>query len=323
MSGPWRLVARTAGGPEVIERESFDPPAPGPGELLIRSTAIGLNFIDIYHRSGLYPRNYPSPLGQEGAGIVEAVGEGVSLRVGERVAFLADGAYATHVIAREDRVFPLPDAIPDDRAAAALLKGLTAWALVDRCARVGPGDWVLVHSAAGGVGSILVQWLKARGAIVIAHSGSDAKATAATALGADHSLCCPFDSLAADVRRLTDGRGVNAVLDGVGAASWEATLASVAKRGIVVSYGNASGPVPPVSPLALAKAGSIFLTRPTMFDWIERPEDRDAGWTALTEMLESGAVAIAIGQRFALADAAEAHRALEARQTTGSTVLIP
>lgn len=324
MTGAWRLVAREAGGPDVIERQSFDPPAPGPGEMLIRTTAIGLNFIDVYHRSGLYPRSFPTGLGQEGVGVVDSVGPDVdSVKPGDRVAFLADGAYATHVRAAEGRVFPLPDGITDELAAAALLKGLTAWALVERCARVASGQSALVHSAAGGVGSILVQWLKARGAIVIAHAGTEEKAAAATVLGADQSLHGAFDALAEEVRRITDGRGVDAVFDGVGAASWEATLGSVAKRGMIVSYGNASGPVPPVPPLALTRAGSVFLTRPTMFDWIERPEDRDAGWTALSGMLTSARIEVAIGQRFALADAADAHRALEARRTTCSTVLIP
>lgn len=324
MSGPWRLVVRAAGGPEQLERESFESPSPARGEVLIRASAIGLNLIDVYHRTGLYPRAFPTVLGQEGAGTVEAVGEGVgSVAVGDRVGFLADGAYATHVMAREAGVFPLPDDISDELAAAALLKGLTAWMLVERCARVEPGQTVLVHSAAGGVGSILVQWLHARGAVVIAHSGSAEKAAVASALGADHSLHCPFAELAAAVRGLTGGTGANVVLDGVGGASWDASIGAIAKRGILVSYGNASGIVPPVPPLALTMAGSIFLARPSLFDWIERPEDRDTGWKALTEMLGSDRLKIAIGQRYPLADAADAHRAIEARRTTGSTVLIP
>jgi len=325
MSDAWRLIVRTPGGAEAIEREDIGIPMPGPGELAIRNEAIGINFIDIYYRTGLYPVPLPVLMGSEGAGLVEAVGEGVTgFAPGDRVAYLAKhGSYATHVVADAVRSFPLPDALDAETAAAGLLKGLTAWSLVERCARVEPGQSVLVHSAAGGVGSILVQWLKAIGARVIAHSGNADKAAIATRLGADVSLHGGFDTLAAAVREATDGRGVHAVLDGVGKDGWEPSLASVAKRGIIVTYGNASGPVPPVAPLVLARAGSVFLTRPTLYDWIELPEDRAQGWNRLTGMLESGAVKIEIGQRFPLADAAEAHRALESRKTTGATVLIP
>lgn len=325
MSGAWQLVVRQAGGPEVIEREDIAPPEPRPGELRVRNTAVGLNFIDTYHRSGLYSLPLPFILGNEGAGVVEAIGPDVSgISIGDRVAYFATrGSYATHVAVAAARSFVLPDDIGDDTAAAMLLKGLTAWALIERCARVQKGQRVLVHAAAGGVGSIAVQWLKRMGATVIAHSGSPEKAAIATRLGADISLDCPIDALASAVRGATDGRGVDAVLDGVGAASWEASLASVAKRGIIVSYGNASGPVPPFSPLALGRAGSVFLTRPTVFDWIERPEDRAEGWERLCSLIRSGDVSIEIGQRFPLAEASAAHRALEGRKTTGATVLIP
>ncbi|MET0269259.1 MAG: zinc-binding dehydrogenase, partial [Sphingomonas sp.] len=201
--------------------------------------------------------------------------------------------------------------------------GMTAWMLVERCARVAPGQTVLVHAAAGGVGQILVQWLKAVGATVIAHAGSAEKAAVATSLGADHALHGPFDGLARAVRDLTDGRGADAVLDGVGAASWPASLAATARLGMIVSYGNASGPVPPIRLLDLSAAGSLFVTRPTLFDHIADPADRITATGRLFAMLRSGAVRIAIGDRYALADVAAAHRALEGRRTTGSTILVP
>ncbi|MBY8824727.1 quinone oxidoreductase family protein [Sphingomonas colocasiae] len=325
MSDAWRLIVREPGTADAIICEDIDLPAPGPGEVRIRNQAVGVNFIDIYYRTGLYPAPSPILMGTEGAGIVEAVGEDVTdFTPGDRVAYFAKrGSYATHVVADAVRSFPLPDTLDSETAAAALLKGLTAWSLVERCARVEPSQSVLVHAAAGGVGSILVQWLKAVGAHVIAHSGSPEKAAVATRLGADVSLHGGFDDLAAAVRAATDGRGVHAVLDGVGKDSWDASLASVAKRGIIVSYGNASGPVPPVAPLVLGRAGSVFLNRPTVYDWIELPADRAQGWSRLTQMLASGAVKIEIGQRYPLSDAAEAHRALESRKTVGATVLLP
>ncbi len=324
MSDAWRMVVRAPGGPEVMEREAMSIPVPGADEIVVRNSAIDVNFIDIYHRTGLYPRAYPSGIGQGGAGEVVATGVNVhALSKGDRVVYLNDGSYATHALASADRAFRLPEGLDAEIAAASLLKGLTSWMLIEKCARVVPGQSVLVHAAAGGVGSIAVQWLKAAGATVIAHSGTAEKADIASRLGADHSLCGPLDALAQQVRALTDGRGVDAVLDGVGAASWDASIGSIARRGIMISYGNASGPVPPVAPLVLTRAGSIFLTRPTLFDWIERAGDRDAGWQALSAMLVGGEIRIDIGQRFPLADAASAHRALEARQTTGSTLLIP
>ena len=325
MSAAYRMIARAPGGPEVIEREEIDLPAPGPDEIRIRNEAVGLNFIDVYHRTGLYPMPLPITLGREAAGVVDAVGEGVDGFVpGDRVAYFAKyGSYASHALANAAQTFALPDALDADTAAAALLKGLTTWMLVERVARVTPGQTVLVHAAAGGVGSIAVQWLKAVGARVIAHSGSPDKAAIARRLGADVSLHGPLEDLGAAVREATDGRGVEAVLDGVGKASWEASLISVAKRGIIVSYGNASGPVPPVAPLDLGRAGSVFLVRPSLFDWTDRAEDRATAWARLSELLTSGAVTIEIGQRFALGDASDAQRALEARETTGATVLVP
>lgn len=326
MSGAWRIVAPRTGGPEVLEREDIALPVPGPGEARVGHEAVGVNFIDTYHRGGLYPLPLPTGLGTEAAGIVEAVGEGADPAwVGRRVAYVAQapGTYATHGLAPVARLFPLPDAVSAETAAALLLKGLTAWMLVERCARVQPGQSVLVHAAAGGVGSVLVPWLKAAGATVIAHAGSAAKAARARDSDADHALHLPFDQLAGEVRALTGGRGVDAVLDGVGADSWAASLASVAKRGILVTYGNASGPVPAISPLDLLRAGSIFLTRPTLFDYIETADDRRAGGERLFGLIADGTIRADIGQRFALAAAADAHRALEARTTTGSTILIP
>jgi NADPH2:quinone reductase len=326
MSERYRILFRRTGGPEVLEREALGDMNPGPGELLVRNQAVGLNFIDTYHRSGLYPVSLPSGLGSESAGVVEKIGEGVTgFEEGDGVGIFSGplGAYATHRLVAADRAVKLPDTIPSETAAAALLKGCTAEFLVERCAAVGPGDTVLVHAAAGGVGSILVPWLKAVGARVIAHSGSPKKAELAKGLGADESLCCPMERLSAEVRDLTDGKGVPIVLDGVGAASWEASLGSVAKRGLIVTYGNASGPVPPFTAIDLLRAGSIFVTRPILFDYVATPEEMRASAARLFEMIESGAVPVKIGGRFSLSDAAESHRALEARATTGSTVLIP
>lgn len=324
MSGSWRIVATAAGGPEVLARQPFDAPAPGPGEIRVSIEAVGVNFIDIYHRSGLYPRHYPSPLGQEAAGVVDAVGDGVcGIGVGTRVAFLADGSYATHVTLPAASAFILPDSIDVRTAAAVLLKGITAWMLAEGVRPVQPGMSVLLLAAAGGVGSLLVPWLKSLGATVIAHSGSPAKAALAAAAGADHALCDPWDSLAARVRDLTNGRGVDLVLDGVGRDSWAASLASTAKRGLIASYGNASGPVAPFAPAMLAQHGSLFVTRPTLFDWIAEPAMRATAWSRLTTLLADGTLQPTIGLQLPLADAADAHRQLEARATTGSILLIP
>jgi NADPH:quinone reductase len=321
---PYRLIFRRTGSPEVIEREELGPLAPGPREVLIRHDAVGLNFIDTYHRSGLYPLALPSGLGSEAAGIVEQAGEGSGFAPGERVAYALapPGAYATHRLIAADRLVRLPKGITAEVAAAAMLKGCTAEMLIERCAGVRAGDWVLVHAAAGGVGSLLVPWLKAIGARVIAHAGSPGKAAIAARLGADQALSCPLDALAGEVKDLSAG-GVACVFDGVGAASWAASLASLRKRGLMVSYGNASGPVPPLSPLELARGGSLFLTRPTLADYVADPAELQASAARLFEMIETGAVPINIGARFPLAEAAEAHRALEARRTTGSTLLIP
>ena len=321
----YRLIIRSTGGPEVIEREPLGTLAPGPGEVLVRHEAIGLNYIDTYHRSGLYPLIVPSGLGSEAAGVVEAVGEGAGFSEGERIAYALapPGAYATHRLIAADRLVRLPGDVDAETAAAVMLKGCTAEMLVERCAKVQAGEWVLVHAAAGGVGSILVPWLKAVGARVIAHAGSAEKAAIASDLGADQALSCPFGELAEKVREITGGAGIRTVFDGVGAASWAASLASLGRRGLMASYGNASGPVPPFSPLALARGGSLFLTRPTLHDYAAAGEELQASAARLFDMIRSGAIPVRIGARFSLAAAADAHRALESRATTGSTLLIP
>jgi NADPH2:quinone reductase len=325
MTNSYRLVFRKTGGPEVIEHEALGELAPGPGEVRLRHEAIGLNYIDTYHRSGLYPLPLPSGLGSEAAGVVEAAGADSGFAPGERVAYAMapPGAYATHRLIAADRLVRLPQSISAETAAAVMLKGCTAEMLIERCARVTAGDWVLVHAAAGGVGSILVPWLVAIGAKVIAHAGTPDKAALAAGLGAAHALSCPMEQLTEQVKAITGGAGVRTVFDGVGAASWAASLACLGRRGLMVSYGNASGPVAPFSPLELARGGSLFVTRPTLGDYVATGEELQASAARLFEMIESGAVPVKIGARFPLADAADAHRALEARQTTGSTLLIP
>lgn len=319
---PWRMVARHFGGPEVIERESFDPGQPGDGELLIATEAVGLNFIDTYYRTGLYEAPLPVPLGSESVGRIIVIGRNVSgFQLGERVGSVsAPGAYASHRIIPAARAIRIPDAISSEAAAATMLKGFTACYLAEDTINLAAGQTALVHSAAGGVGSILVPWLKDKGVTIIAHAGSAAKLAQ---VDADHKLSGALSELSEQVRTLTQGRGVDVVYDGVGKDSWDASLACLARRGLMVIYGNASGAVPPVSLLQLMKGGSLYVTRPTLADYIATPEDLANTAKRLFDRMESGVVPVAIGQRFALADAADAHRALEARQTTGSTVLLP
>lgn len=326
MNEPYAIHISRTGGPEVLELRQTAVTQPGAGEVLVRHEAVGLNFIDTYHRSGLYPVALPSGLGNEAAGVVEAVGEGVTtFSPGDRVGYFTGplGAYSSHRAVAAERLVKLPGGVSSEEAAALMLKGATAEYLIERCARVEAGQAVLVHAAAGGVGSILVPWLKALGATVIAHAGSPDKAAIAKALGADHALSCPIEDLAETVRALTGGAGVPVVLDGVGAASWPASLGSVARRGLIVSYGNASGPVPPFTALDLTRAGSIFVTRPTLGDYAATPDEMRACAARLFEMVAKGVVKASIGARFPLREAAEAHRAIEARETTGSTVLLP
>jgi NADPH2:quinone reductase len=322
----YRLFIRRTGAPDVIERENLDADSlrPGPGEVRIRHTAVGLNFIDTYHRTGLYPVELPSGLGTEGAGVVEALGEDIkSFSVGDRVAYGTGplGAYASVRLIDAEQLVRIPDYVSDEVAAVAMLKGMTACYLVEHCANIRAGQTVLVHAAAGGMGSILVPWLKRVGATVLAHAGSSEKADRARAAGADHALWCPMEELASQVRALTDGQGVQTVLDGVGKASWSASLGSMARMGLMVSFGNASGPVPPFTVLDLMTTGSIFVTRPTLAHYAATGEQRRQLAGRVFAMIQAG-LEFTIGQRYTLADAAEAHRALEARETQGATVFI-
>ncbi|SDC33823.1 NADPH2:quinone reductase [Sphingomonas sp. YR710] len=322
MTTDFQLVAKAFGGPEMIVSRPCELVAPGPNEVRVRHHAIGVNFIDIYHRTGLYPQPLPAPLGGEAAGVIEAIGESVTgFAMGQRVGYVSGpGSYATVRTIAADLLIPLPPAIDDELAAASMLKGMTAEFLIHRCAAIRPGQIALVHAAAGGVGIILVQWMAALGIRVIAHAGSAQKAAMAHAAGAEIALDCPYDELPGLIREHC-GDGVDVSFDGVGAASWQASLASLRRRGLMISFGNASGAPAPFSPGDLSKAGSLFLTRPTLFDYIATPEERRESAERLFNAMENGSVKIEIGQRFALADAASAHIALEGRKTTGSTIL--
>ena len=324
-------VARAArmdgtGGPEVIEWADVDLPPPPTDEVRMRNTAVGLNFIDTYFRSGLYPSDLPSGLGSEAVGVIEAVGEGVTgFTVGDRVGTFgpARGAYATARNLPAATLVKLPEDIDDRTAAAVLLKGCTAECLADRCAQVSAGETALVWAAAGGVGHLLVGWLKARGVTVIGVVGSQAKAAQAEAAGADTVIVHTAGDVAKRVRDVTGGAGARYVFDGVGQASWAASLASTARRGLIVSFGNAGGAVTGVALGTLSASGSLFVTRPTLYDYYREPAERQAGFDSVFAMLRSGAIRAEVGQTFALEDAAEAHRALEAGETFGSSILIP
>ena len=321
-----RAVRITAtGGPEVLKVVDAPVPEPGPGQIRIRHEACGLNFIDTYQRAGLYPIPLPSILGCEGAGVVEAVGEGVTrFAVGDRAAYASGlGGYAEANVVSQKGAVRLPEGITAQTAAASLLKGMTVEALLCRCYPLQAGQPVLIHAAAGGVGQIMVQWAKAIGAEVIATVGSEAKAERVRALGADHTILYGDQDVAAEVRRITGGAGVPVAYDSVGAATFEGTLGSVARRGLFVSFGNASGPVPPVPPLRLSRGGSLFLTRPTLGDYTATPEELDASAAALFAMISAGKVKIEIGQTFPLEQARAAHEALAARDTVGSSLLLP
>jgi NADPH2:quinone reductase len=323
---PHAIRIHAHGGPEVLLWESLAASVPGPGEVLIRQTAVGLNFIDVYERTGLYPGTLPMGLGREGAGVVEAVGPGVrGVAVGERVAYASSqaGAYAQERVLPADRLVKIPDGVSDRLAAAAMLKGLTAQFLLRRTYRVRKGTAVVVHAAAGGVGLIAAQWARHLGALVIGVVGSDAKAAVALQHGCHHALVLGRDDMAARVRELTGGLGAHVVYDSVGKDTFVASLDSLRPLGMMVTYGNASGPVPPLAPLELAKRGSLFLTRPTLFHYVARRADLDRAARELFGVIGSGVVRIEIGQTYALQDAAQAHRDLEARRTIGSTVLIP
>ena len=312
------------GGPEVLKWEEIDLPEPATGEARIRHTAIGLNLIDTYHRTGLYPLELPSGLGSEAAGVVEAVGGGVTdVAVGDRVVYtgMPIGSYAEHRNFDASRLVQIPDGVSDEVAAAVLLKGLTAWYLLRRSYRVQEGDPILLYAAAGGVGSLASQWANQIGATVIGVVSTDEKAELAKSQGCAHILMAD-DDIPARVRELTDGNGVAAVYDSVGKDTFMASLDSLRPHGTMVSFGNASGPVEPFSPLELAKRGSLYVTRPVLFAFIETRDKLLSACDELFEAMNSG-VEVRIGQTYALRDAAQAHLDIEARLTTGSTVLLP
>ena len=319
------FIERT-GGPDVIQWRDIEVAAPGPGQVLVRHDAVGLNFIDTYHRSGLYPIELPGTLGGEAAGVVETVGDGVSdFAPGDRVATFGPSraAYATAQVVPAAALFKLPGGIDTRTAAASLLKGLTVEMLAERVAPLKAGDWALVHAAAGGVGQILVQWLKARGVRVIGTAGSEEKLALVRDLGAEAVIPADAADLGEQARALSGGDGVRASYDGVGKATWDHSLKATGRRGIIASFGNASGAVTGVALGSLSQAGSLFVSRPTLFDYYRSPEERAEGADKLWTMLAGGKVKVTVGQTYRLEDAAQAHRDLEARRTTGSTLLLP
>ncbi len=315
------------GGPEQMRWEDVEVGAPAPGQVLLRQTAVGLNYIDVYHRTGLYPLpSLPAVLGMEAAGVVEAVGPGVSgLRPGQRIAYASPpvGAYAERRLMPADRLVLVPDDIDDVQAAGMMLQGMTAQYLLRRTYRVQPGDAILVQAAAGGVGQILCQWGRHLGALVIGTVGSDEKAKIAREAGCEHVIVYSRENFAEKVREITGGAGVAVVYDGVGKSTFEGSLDSLAMLGMLVSYGNASGPVPPFEPGILSQKGSLFFTRPTLMHYTAKAEDLQASARELFGVVGSGAVRIKVSQTYPLSEAAQAHRDLEARKTTGSTVLLP
>jgi NADPH:quinone reductase len=314
------------GGPEKLQLQDVEVGAPEPNEVQLRHTAIGLNFIDVYDRTGLYPQPMPGVIGREAAGVVVARGRKVrDFRVGDRVAYALPqpGAYCEVRNVPADRVVKVPKGISDEQAAAIMLKGMTAQYLLRRTFRVSRGDVVLANAAAGGVGLILCQWAKALGATVIGVVGSEEKAQLARKHGCKHTLISGRDEIAASVKKLTKGVGAAVAYDAVGKDAFVECLDSLRPLGMMVTFGNASGPVPPVSPLELSKRGSLFLTRPTLFHYIARREDLLATARDLFNAVKNKTVRVRVQQTYALKDAADAHRDLEARKTTGSTVLIP
>jgi NADPH2:quinone reductase len=319
------VIIDRAGGPKVFRLADRDPGAPGPGQIRVRNTAIGLNFIDIYQRKGLYPVSFPAVLGQEGVGVIDATGEGVeSLKPGDRVAYLSGAAaYATATLCSAGMAAILPKDVSDEDAAAVFLKGLTAEMLLRQVFPLNADHSCLVYAAAGGVGTILTQWAAHLGARVIAVVGSEPKAATAKANGAsDVIIRTKTDSITAEVRKLTDGRGVDVVYDSVGAATFEASLNALAIRGHLVTYGNASGPPPAVQPLDLSRLGSLTLTRPSLFHYAT-PDRLPAMAEALFSAIANGTVRPQIGHRFKLAEIADAHRLLESGASAGAIVIAP
>src|SRR5215813_4330465 len=314
------------GGPEKLKWDEVDVGEPGEGEILLRHTAVGLNYIDTYHRTGLYAVPLPSGIGLEAAGVVEKVGPGVTdLKPGDRVAYSSGpiGAYAQWRLYPAARAIKLPDGISDRQGAAMMLQGMTVEYLVRRTYPVKAGQTVLLHAAAGGIGLIASQWLKHLGATVIGTAGGPEKMALAKAHGCDHVLDSHKDDIAKRVREITGGKGVPVVYDGVGKATFQASLESLAVRGMFVSFGNASGAVPAFEPILLSAKGSLFFTRPTLMSYTITREELAASAKALFDVVLSGAVKIEINQTYPLKDAAQAHRDLEARKTTGSTIFLP
>ncbi|MGE3303959.1 MAG: quinone oxidoreductase [Hyphomonadaceae bacterium] len=313
------------GGPEVLRVEDVPTPEPGPGQVRIRHTAIGVNFIDVYQRSGLYQVPLPAVLGQEAAGVIDALGPGVAdFRVGDRVAmYTGEGAYAEMSVCAAGRVVKLPLGVQDDVAAAALVKGMTARVLLKVTRKVGPGDVIVWHAAAGGVGQIATQWAAKLGAMVIGVVGSEAKAEIAKAHGCAHVLVSGRDDIAQSVRALTNGEGAQVVYDSVGKDTFDASIDSLAPLGMLVSFGNASGPPPPVPGQLLASKGSLYFTRPTIVTYTRTPALLREHAGDLFDAIAHGIVAVERPYVYALSDAAQAHRDLEGRKTTGSLVLIP
>jgi NADPH2:quinone reductase len=323
---PKAIRIHQTGGPEVLRLEDVPVGRPAQGEVRVRQTAVGVNYVDVYHRTGLYPLPLPAGIGVEAAGVVEEVGAGVThVRAGDRVAYVssAPGSYAAERILPGDRLVKLPDAVDDRTAAGAMLKGLTVQALLRRTYPVKAGEDVLVHAAAGGVGKIMVQWLKALGAKVIATVGTDEKAKLARANGADHVVVYTRESFPERVKQITAGAGVSVVYDSVGKATFEGSLDCLRPMGLMVSFGNASGAVPPLDVGLLGRKGSLYLTRPTIFGYVAKREDLERGAAELFEVIRGGKVRIDVSRTLPLAEAAEAHRLLEARATTGSLVLLP
>ena len=319
------IVIHKQGGPEEMRWEEVDVGAPGPGQVRLKQTAVGLNYIDCYHRSGLYPLEMPSGIGMEAAGIVEAVGDGVSdLAVGDRVAYAGPppGSYAQERNMAAGTVVKLPDSIDDETAAAMMLQGMTSQYLIRTTHRVQAGETVLFHAAAGGVGLIACQWLKQVGATVIGTVGSDEKAELAKAHGCDHTIVYTRENFVDRVKEITDGAGVPVVYDSVGADTYPGSLDCLAPLGLFVSFGNASGPITNFDPGLLAAKGSLFFTRPTLMTYTAKREDLVASANDLFDAVAKG-VKIEIHQRYALKDAAQAHQDLEARKTTGSTIFLP
>jgi NADPH2:quinone reductase len=323
----YAIRMHTTGGPEVLRKEAHDPGAPAAGEARIRHHAVGLNFIDVYHRTGLYPLpELPAIPGMEGAGVVEAVGPGVNqVKAGDRVAYagVPPGAYADERCIPAHRLVRLPEGIDFDQAAAMMLQGMTARYLLHGCYPVKQGDTILIHAAAGGVGLIVCQWARHLGATVIGTVGSTAKADLARANGCDHAIDYTREDFTARVREITDGAGVDVVYDSVGQATFMASLGCLRPMGTMVSFGQASGPVPALDIGVLAAKGSLFLTRPSLMAYTARREDLEDHARDLFEVVKGGAVRIRINQRYALEDVARAHEDLENRRTSGTTILLP